>query len=144
MSRSTSCGGSCKRPQHPIANHTRPIQVSPQPANDLPSEVPQCVLAPLLLEKHLLDRLSRFEQPPVFDLPVEFAKGALFLPEEVDSGDKRPLLVKDVVLQVRAGSPSWCSRTRLADSPALSLRGSSSSTARRACRMPGQRVIRVS
>src|SRR5215207_7704446 len=71
-----------------LAEHTTAIEVAPQPADDLPSKVAQGVLPYLLIEDHVLNPLSWFEQPAVFDLAVKLPDGLLFIPAEVHTGDE--------------------------------------------------------
>jgi hypothetical protein len=117
------------------------VQVSPDPAHHLQTKITYRVLPQFLLEDHALDALPWFEQPAVLGFSVELADGRVFFPVEVDTGDESSIGPENLVLRLWLRKPSSISRTRLTDSPTLSLRTSRNSTTRHAARIPGQRFM---
>jgi hypothetical protein len=75
-----------ERAKDALAKYAMAVEVAPQPAYDLPSEIAQGVLAYLLVEDHVLDPLPWFEQPSVLDLAVKLPDGPFLFPAKSPRG----------------------------------------------------------
>jgi hypothetical protein len=74
------------------------VEIGPEPPHDLPTKITKRILTPFLIKTHLFNRLSRLEQPAVFDLSVKLADGPLFFPTEVNPRDEPSVQTVDLTL----------------------------------------------
>ena len=72
--------------EHPVPKDAGALEVAPNPADNLQAEIAYGVFPDFLIEDHVLDPLTGFEQSAIFDLSIELAKPSCALPSKSPHG----------------------------------------------------------
>ena len=128
----------------PVGDLTGLADLWPAPTRDLPAGGSNGVLSCLLGVEDVLLRLAGLEQRPYLISPSNSPTVRRSSQAKSTRATNTPSSSKISCCSSGTGMPSWTIRTRLADSPALSLRISRKSAIHRALRTPGHRYIDLS
>ena len=111
---SASCGPQTplESPLESLTELLRLVQVGPDPANDLPTQVAQRILAPFLCKDGVCRRLPGLEQLAVLLFAVELTERPKLLPTKVGTTYEYAAM-PDLVLRDRSGNAESVKENRL-------------------------------